>query len=53
MGKKEQAILIPQDGECIESKFGKENIRRQFHQNEWWFAVSDVINTLIDVEVER
>ncbi len=43
-------VLIPNEGETIENKFGNEKIRKQFHLNEWWWCVSDVVNTLIDIE---
>jgi len=45
-----KSSLIPNEGETIESKFGSEKIRKQFHLNEWWWCVSDVVNSLIETK---
>jgi prophage antirepressor-like protein len=42
------AELLPQQGECVVSKFlGKEQ-RKTFHNNEWWFVLADVIIALTE-----
>ena len=47
--KKElQSELIPQQGECVVAKFLKKEVRRTFHNNEWWFSIIDIIESLAE-----
>lgn len=41
-------VLIPNEGETIENKFGNEKIRKQFHLNEWWWVLEDIIFILTE-----
>lgn len=40
----------PQQGECVVGKFLRKDIRKVFHNDEWWFSVIDVVNSLNDNE---
>jgi hypothetical protein len=47
--KKElQSELIPQQGECVVAKFLKKEVRKTFHNNEWWFSIIDIIESLAE-----
>ena len=48
--EKEDGILIPQDGECVVSKFTKKEVRKIFHQSEWWHSIVDVIEALVETD---
>ncbi len=43
-----QEILIPSEGESKIDIFKKKEIRKVFHENEWWFSVKDVLESLTD-----
>src|SRR5438045_384067 len=47
MDKKLQ-LSFPFEGESEIKLFNKKEIRRVFHEKEWWFSVKDVLEALVD-----
>ena len=39
---------MAQEGECQIDIFQKKEIKKTFHENEWWFSVKDVVESLIE-----
>ena len=48
MSEKEQMLLVPQDGECVVSKFLGNDQRKTFYAGEWWFSVVDAVGSLTE-----
>lgn len=48
--KEKQMNLIPQQGECVVAKFLKKEVRKTFHNNEWWFSLIDIIEAIVETE---
>jgi DNA-damage-inducible protein D len=44
------AELLPQQGECVVSKFTGKEVRRTFHSNEWWFVLEDIVEALTETK---
>lgn len=53
MVKKTQKELLPQDGECVISKFMGRDFRKVFYNGEWWFSIVDEIEALTESENPR
>lgn len=46
MSLKKQMSLLPQQGECAVTKFLKQEIRKTFYNEEWWFVLEDIVQAL-------
>lgn len=44
-----EQLPLPIEGESQTDIFNDKGIRKMFHKGEWWFAVTDVVEALIDV----
>jgi len=47
--QKDEQISMAIEGESKIDIFKKREIRKVFHENEWWFSVKDVLEALVDV----
>ena len=45
-----KSIVIPKQGECVIAKFLKKDVRKTFHNNEWWFVLEDIIEALVETK---
>lgn len=41
-------LPIPFEGESLVDSFKKKDVRKTFHEGEWWFSVKDVLEALTD-----
>jgi DNA-damage-inducible protein D len=48
-----KSIIIPKQGECVVAKFLKKDVRKTFHNNEWWFSTVDIIGVLSESDNPR
>ena len=46
MSLKKHMSLLPQQGECAVTKFLKQEIRKTFYNEEWWFVLEDIVQAL-------